>query len=89
MKLLTDEELKQEIFNILDFFTEPTGEEVYLKDLERDVYNLIESQKKAYAEYVIGENDTTTMVETYMGEPVSADFTRNILRAEQRERNNQ
>jgi len=35
---------------------------------------------------VIGENDTRPLIETYKGEPVSADYTRNRLRAEQRSR---
>lgn len=76
-KLLTEEELRAEIFEIL------TSTDKSKDDIER-LFDLIQSQKVAHGKMVIGEDDPGGRFE------LNSNFQwgyRNQLRAEQRERN--
>ena len=48
MTLPDDIELREKVNKLLDFFTEPGGGEVYLKDLENDLVELIATYRKKW-----------------------------------------
>ena len=78
MKLLTDEETKSYISSVLSETSLSRDEYIRARD---DINSFVQSQKKAYAEYIIGEDE-----ESIIGRGVPG-YTRNLLRKEQRERN--
>lgn len=76
MKLLTDEELKNQVGKTI----EDAGiQRISFGEARDKLFNLIMTQKKAYAEYVIGEDEPETLSDFSYGD-------RNGLRAEQRKK---
>lgn len=87
-RLLNDEELKQECLTIIalqEYGTTPSnlsGEQIAkIGFASVDLYQFINTQKRLYAESVIGEDENNPAPR----EPWGASY-RNQLRAEQRER---
>ena len=84
-KLLSDEGLRKEIANIL--LLDRQAMEPYVSVVD-DLINLINTQKRLYAESVIGEDEPERVVVASYGQTraVAGAATRNTLRAEQRAR---
>jgi len=85
-KLLTEQELKKKLEDVISGFAFAK-----LRDLPsaiEDAYQLIQSQKQAHADMVIGDDEPEVDKKAkspYVG--AVARLHRNYLRAEQRERN--
>ena len=86
-KLLSDEELATRIVIIARGIGKNYDDSIDAK-LEQSIFNLINAQKRLYAESVIGEDEPERVVVASYGQTraVAGAATRNTLRAEQRAR---